>query len=274
MRESWLEGRVEMGEHQLEAGRRTRRAVLAAAAGSAAALAATAVSAPANVLGHDVDDVQKETDNPTTAATSITNSDGDATAPEEAFAGISKGSGTGVRGFSGSSTDTVDPPWARTGVHGIALGDSASGVAGFSEFTELLNTAGVWGSGDSGVVGTGAFGVVGVGDFVSVQGLTQIDTPGAIALYGEAAETNQYALQAVGRVKFNRSGRVLVGSGKSSVKITLAAVTSGTHVFAQIGSLRPGYYIASVVPTTGSFTVYLNKALTQGTYVHWMVLDA
>jgi len=101
-----------------------------------------------------------------------------------------------------------------------------------------------------------------------------LDDPGAVGVFAEAAATNQYALQAIGRVKFSRSGRVLLGSSKSSVKVTLAAVTSATHVFAQIGSLRPGYYIASVVPTTGSFTVYLNKALTQGTYIHWMVLDA
>ena len=75
-------------------------------------------------------------------------------------------------------------------------------------------------------------------------------------------------------MKFRRSSRILVPAGKTSVKVTLAAVTGATHVFAQIGSNRPGYYIASVVPATGSFTIYFNKVLTGNTFVHWMVLDA
>jgi hypothetical protein len=263
-----------MGEQQLEAGRRTRRAVLAAAAGSAAALAATAMAGPATVLGHDAQDVQKEVDNPTTAATSITNSTaGPENAPTDAFAGVSKASGTGVHGFSGDSTSALDEPIGLTGVLGSAVGESGTGVTGFGEITVTLNTVGVVGDADNGVVGLGTFGVVGVGSAVSVQGLTQFGFPGAVALWGEAADTDQYALRALGRVKFERSGRALVASGKSSVKITLAAVTSATHVFAQIGSLRPGYYIASVVPTSGSFTVYFNKPLVQGTYVHWFVLD-
>jgi hypothetical protein len=262
-----------MAEQPQESARRSRRAVLAAAAGSAAALAATAMAAPATVLGHDADDVQKGVDNPTTARTSITNSAGDATTPQDSFAGVSTGLGTGVHGFSGASGSTLDDPIELTGVLGTAVGDSGSGVIGFGDFTVSGTTVGVLGSADNGVVGVGTFGVVGIGDSVSVQGLTQSGFSGSVAVYGEAADTNQYALQAIGRVKFNRSGRTLVGSGKSSVKITLAAVTSATHVFAQIGSLRPGYYIASVVPTSGSFTVYFNKALVQGTYVHWFVLD-
>ncbi|TME82231.1 MAG: hypothetical protein E6I45_06385 [Chloroflexi bacterium] len=262
-----------MGEQQPERARRTRRAVLAAAAGSAAAMAATAISAPASVLGHDVDDVQKGTDNPTTAATLITNSHGTADTPDQGFVGVSTGLGTGLHGFSGDTGATPDDPVERTGVLGTAAGVSGFGVTGFGDFTDSFNTVGVFGSGDNGVIGEGYFGTVGVGHF-GVQGFTTLDDPGAVGVFAEAAATNQYALQAIGRVKFSRSGRVLLGSSKSSVKVTLAAVTSATHVFAQIGSLRPGYYIASVVPTTGSFTVYLNKALTQGTYIHWMVLDA
>ena len=106
------------------------------------------------------------------------------------------------------------------------------------------------------------------------RGSTTADDPGAVGVSAEAAEIDQYALRAQGRVRLSRSGRLLLTSGKSSVKVNLAGVTTATHAFAQIGSLRAGYHISSVVPTTGSFTIYLNKALTSSAYVHWFVLDA
>jgi hypothetical protein len=252
---------------------RSRRALLGAALGSAAAVAATAI-APSLVAAHDPDDVQKGVDNPTTAPTSITNSTaGSIESPELAFAGVSTGSGTGVQGFSGASGSTPDDPLPITGVLGSTVGADGVGVVGFGETTESFTTVGVFGSADNGVIGEGAWGVVGVGH-TGVQGLTMAHDPGAVAVWAEAAETNQYALQAIGKVKFSRSGRLLLGPGKISSKVTLAGVTSGTHVLAQLGSHRPGFYIAAVVPTTGSFTVYLNKALTSNTYVHWVVLDA
>ena len=58
---------------------RSRRALLAAAAGGAAALAASA-ALPLAAVAHDAEDVQKGTDNPTTATTSITDSTADSNA--------------------------------------------------------------------------------------------------------------------------------------------------------------------------------------------------
>jgi hypothetical protein len=251
----------------------SRRALLAATAGSAAALAANAIAAPAAALAHDPDDVEKGVDNPTTTTTSITNSTaGTAQAPTLAFAGVSTG-GTGVHGFSGDSGATPDDPLPGTGVFGSTLGADGVGVTGFGEFTLSMTTVGVFGSGDNGVIGEGTWGVVGVGH-TGVQGLTTADDPGAVAVSAESAEINQYALQALGRVKLSLSGRLLVATGKSSVKVTLAGVTTGTHAFAQLGSRRSGTYIIAVVPTAGSFTVYLNRALTSPAYIHWFVLDA
>jgi hypothetical protein len=250
----------------------SRRAVIGAALGSAAAVAATTI-APSVVIAHDPDDVQKGVNNPTTAATSITNSTaGTLQAPELAFAGVSTGSGTGVLGFSGGTGSTPDDPLPLTGVFGSSIGTDGIGVTGFGETTTAFTTVGVFGSADNGVIGEGTWGVVGVGH-TGVQGLTMAADPGAVAVWAEAAETNQYALRAIGKVRFSRSGRLTLASGRSSVKVTLAGVTSGTHVFAQLGSRRTGVYIASVVPTTGSFTVYLNKVLTSAAYIHWFVLD-
>ena len=74
---------------------RSRRALLAAAAGSAAALAASA-ALPLSLAAHDADDVQLGAANPSTAATSITN----ATADSDAFAASAAGTGIGVSGTS------------------------------------------------------------------------------------------------------------------------------------------------------------------------------
>ncbi len=252
---------------------RSRRTLLLAAVGSAGALAAHAAMAPASVLGHDPDDVLKGADNPTTAATSITNSAGTAQAPLIAVVGASTGNGTGVHGFSGAPGSAFEDPLAVTGVFGSASGSDSQGVVGFAAETAALTSVGVFGSGDNGVIGEGTYGVVGVGH-IAVQGLTTTADPGATAVYGEAADNDQYALQAIGRVRLSRSGRVLAAAGKSSVKVSLAAVSSATHVLAQIGSRRAGYYIESAVPTSGSFTIYLNRALAQDTYIHWVVLDA
>jgi hypothetical protein len=252
----------------------SRRALLGAAVGSAAAFAAGAIAAPTAALAHDPDDVEKNVDNPTTATTSITNATaGTAQAPTLAFAGVSTGNGTGIHGFSSDSGATPDDPLPITGVFGSTLGVDGVGVTGFGEFTVGLSTVGVFGSGDNGVIGEGTWGVVGVGH-TGVQGLTTSGDTGAVGVSAEAADINQYAFHAIGRVKLSRSGRLLVATGRSSAKVTLAGVTTGTHAFAQLGSRRSGTYIIAVVPTTGSFTVYLNKALTSAAYIHWFVLDA
>ncbi len=252
---------------------RSRRALLAAAAGSAAMLAAQAVVAPATVLAHDPEDVQKEVDNPTATATSITNSTAvTPQAAQVAFVGASTGDGTGVHGFSGGTGSVPDEALPGTGVFGSALGVDGVGVTGFADDTPALSSIGVFGSGDNGVIGIGTFGVVGIGH-AGVQGLTTAGDTGAAALFGSVADPGQYALRAAGKVFFSRSGRLLLAAGKTSVKVTLPQVTSATHVFAQIGSLRPGFHIESVVPAPGSFTIRLNKTLVQGAYIHWMVLD-
>jgi len=81
------------------------------------------------------------------------------------------------------------------------------------------------------------------------------------------------ALQVMGKVKFDRAYRVKILKGKSSAKVALAGVSASSQVFATLRSYRAGYYIAAVTPTTGSFTIYLNKALTSDTYVSYFVVN-
>ncbi len=55
--------------------------------------------------------------------------------------------------------------------------------------------------------------------------------------------------------------------------ISLAGVASNSRVFAVLASNRSGRYVRAVVPTTNSFTIYLNTTVTSTTVVTWFVLD-
>jgi hypothetical protein len=55
--------------------------------------------------------------------------------------------------------------------------------------------------------------------------------------------------------------------------VTLAGTSSASRVFAVLHSNRAGRYVRAVVPTTGSFTIYLNTTVTSATYIAWFVLD-
>ena len=252
---------------------RSRRALLTAAAGSAAALAASAAlplaaaAAPATVM--------TEQDNPSTANTSITDSGAGSTA----FAGKATGTGagygvlgtaTGAAGVAGWSVSaptsywpTFDPAFTQyTGVFGSApAGDGVNFVG-----------SGVWGdSPDVGVYGSGGLGVNGYGG-IGVEGDAN-SQPGSVGVWAYAPTASQYALKATGKVSFNRAGRTTIGAGKSSVKVTLAGVTTSSRVFAVLASNRSGRYVRAVVPAAGSFTIYLNTTVTSSSAVAFLVLD-
>ena len=88
-----------------------------------------------------------------------------------------------------------------------------------------------------------------------------------------ATATTGTALAVVGKATFSRSKRVTIASGASSIKVTLAGVTTSSLVFANLQTNRTGYYVQAVVPTTGSFTIYLNKAVASATYVAYFVVN-
>jgi hypothetical protein len=251
---------------------RSRRAILTAAAGAAGALAASAV-VPARIAAADPDDVVMGVDNPTTATTTLTNSAADSTALAGHATGTGAGygvegtsaGGAGVFGWSVAAPDwgaPFDPAATRyTGVFGSApAGDDT--IAG----------SGVWGdSPEIGVAGTGGTGVDGYGGW-GVAGSTN-GLPGGIGVYAYTPNTSTFALYADGKVHFSRSGRKAMASRKSSLKVTLAGVTTGSKVFAVLATSEPGRYVRAVVPATGSFTVYLNATLASSAVVAWFVLD-
>jgi len=251
---------------------RSRRAVLAAAAGGAAALAASAIG-PATVAAAAAN-MQTETDNATALPTGVTNS----TADSQALFGHATGAGNGVEGTSatghgarGVSTDTSDPTndVSNAGVVGVA-GDTnnipaniaLTGVFGYSDPSPVdgFVGAGVWGdSGDIGVIGTGALGVIGIAEDASGIGvLATTDVGGARSLLVE------------GKAEFTRSGRTSISAGHSSKAVTLAGCTSSTLVFAVLSSNRSGKYVRAVVPASGKFTIYLNSSVSSRSNVSWI----
>jgi hypothetical protein len=268
---------------------RTRRALLAAAAGSAVAVVASA-ALPLGVAAAATN-VQTETDNLSAANTTITDSGADSTA----FGGNATGTGAGyglegtslgaggVVGWSVSAPTSywVNPPFdpAFTKYTGV-FGSTPSAIAdtGFSG-------TGVWGdSEDIGVYGSGSIGVNGYGGY-GVEGDAN-DTPGSIGVRGvsgsnagstgvraDARTTAQYALKVSGKVNFSRSGRKSMSSGHSTLTIYLAGVTTGSKVFAVLATSESGRYVRAVVPASGSFKVYLNTTLTSSAVVAWFVLD-
>jgi hypothetical protein len=78
-----------------------------------------------------------------------------------------------------------------------------------------------------------------------------------------------------GRTTFDKytSSRVKMLRGRSSVKVYLAGITSSSQAFAALKTYRAGCYVAAVVPTTGAFTIHLNKALPSDTWVAYFIVN-
>ena len=259
---------------------RSRRAILAAAAGGAAALAASAIG-PASVAAVATP-MLTETDNAATDPTGVSNS----AAGEQAFFGHATGAGNGVEGTSvtghgarGISTDTSDPVTntSNAGVVGVAggLGSIPSniaptGVFGYSDPgpADGPSGAGVWGvSDDLGVAGDGGIGVYGQG-FYGAVGYSE--EPGGIGVIASAADSTVRALRVEGKAEFTRSGRTSIAAGKSSRTVPLAGCTSSTMIFALLAANRSGRWVRAVVPGSGQFTIYLNTTLSSSTLVAWI----
>ena len=250
---------------------RSRRALLAAAAGAAGAFAANAAmplaaaAAPANM--------QTEIPNLTTAETSITDSgvgsnafvaNATGTGPGYGLYGTSLGAG----GVVGWSVSVPDATWFTPDVTGY------TGVFGSAPTNPDTSSAGtgVWGdSPDIGVLGTGGNGVVGYGG-IGIEGDAN-GLAGAVGVWAWAPSTAQVALKVTGKVSLSRSGRRSMSSGSSNKLIYLEGVTTASKVFAVLATSESGRWVRAVVPAAGRFRIYLNTTLTSSAVVSWFVLD-
>jgi hypothetical protein len=278
---------------------RSRRAVLAAALGGLGAVIASRIATPDAAKAADGDPVHIGATNDGTTTTALAS-----TGANAAFAvtGVGQGvSGTTPDGTGlwGSSTDAVPVadftlPGHRTGVvglvgagAGIANNTGETGVYGFSDVSD--NSTGVWGDTASGygVFGNGFVGVYGLGQLGVVGDVGATGTgvygfagtglppnpPAGVAVQATAGTPAQVALNVSGKAKFSRSGRTVIARGRSARRINMVGVTGSSYVIATLQTRRAGVYVHAVVPAAGYFTIYLNKIVTGGTAVGFLVIN-
>ena len=282
---------------------RSRRAILASALGGLGAVVASRLIKPETVSANPGDAVLVDGTFSGAGTTAISS-----TATTGAAIDGSTAEATGLKGSSTDNTPVPDFSVAsnRTGVIGaagatdivekeISANTDEVGVYGFS--TTSANSSGVWGDSfdGTGVSGTGGTGVFGAGYYgvyafgrVAVTGegyytetgvygysgaLAAPLPPPGVGVQATAGSTAQIALNVTGKAKFSRSGRTYVATGQYARKITMAGVTASSYVIATLQTRRTGVYVHAVVPGTGYFYIYLNKAVTANTYVGYLVIN-
>jgi hypothetical protein len=270
---------------------RSRRAVLAAAAGGAAALAANAVLRPVPVQAV-AEPLLTETANTATAATSLAAtlsmdtvfavSNGDGSGPNTAIQGSSD-TGTAVAGYTASGTGVYGDAMGGgrgvrggagvngTGVYGVVGDDtdapadtSYSGVFGWSpagDGVDLLGTGvwgdspdvGVYGSGGTGVAGDGRPGGWGVYGFSDTGNGVVGDVTTGNAVYGLA--TSGIALRGASETGY---GLYVSGKVRFSTRSGRASVSSGKTSYTKTG-------LTGV--TTSSIVIAVLQTVETGTWV-------
>lgn len=160
---------------------------------------------------------------------------------------------TGVYGWAPEAPFPADPQYEGSGVWGDSPDDGVVGTGGLSGVLGIGGGTGVVGIGDDGVVGVGG--------------------PGGAGVRAVADTATDVGLAVTGKVQFSRSGRATILAGRSSIKVNLAGTTTSSRVFAVLHSNRSGRYVRAVVPTTGSFTIYLNTTVTASTWIAWFVIN-
>jgi hypothetical protein len=245
---------------------------------ASAAMPLTAAAAPTPML--------TEQDNPSAAETSLTDSADRTIAFATRNLGVAPtilASNAEGAATDPGDTDPTDPGGLTSAAAVFATSVDDSGAAPFwvTGYTGVYGWAptfdsessfgtGVWGdSEDVGVYGSGSIGAWGDG-FIGVRGT---GGPGGIGVQAFGDTPTDVGLQVTGKVQFSRSGRVTIATGRSSIKVTLAGTTTSSRVFAVLHSNRSGRYVRAVVPTTGSFTIYLNTTVTANTFIAWFVIN-
>lgn len=281
---------------------RSRRQVLAAAIGGLAGAAAGALGRPSVAVATDgqplvvgQNNTASETTvlrNTTTVAPGLIVETGAASAIHGKANGANGVEGealgenvAGVWGFSSEGYGTSGMSNGGTGVYGSS--QSATGVYAFSaSWTKPALVA----RGSDG--GAGVFGFAGVGAppdapldtgvYGLATGYPTRQASAAVGVHGRSsvgtgvlaqADAGGTALRVVGKAVFSRSGTVTLAAGKSSITKSVAGLSSASLVFAVVRSGAGGVWVRKVAPTNGSFTVYLNKAVSSSTLVNWIAFN-
>jgi hypothetical protein len=248
---------------------RSRRHILAAGLGALGAFVAAAIGRPSAARAADGLPLVIGDPNTGESETGLANS----TAGSTSFK-ATQVTGTALRGESSGDTASTFPDGSyRSGVvasvgdlgtpgdpGAVAPNSDEIGVYGYSNVSE--NSAGVWGDSwdGAGVLGTGTYGVLGIGE--------------SVGLYGTTATPNAgYALYTRGAISFyGRSGRSYVHGGSTFRDVPIAGMKSTTAVIATLQTNRAGFYVQSVVSSTGKFRLHLNKVAPGPTFFSYLVI--
>jgi hypothetical protein len=273
--------------------RRSRRLLLAGAAGGLGVIAAQTISraAPAEATqGSAVIEGQDNTG--ATARTLVSATTGETALLADPGTGVGV-AGVGTGGFSGvSGTGGPGGPnpgqGGGAGVEGFGSAKNGPGVVGTGASTGGFGVIGVGTGGFSGVDGRGGSsngpGVTGEGGG-SGDGVVGSATTGngvhgtasAAAGVGVLAANTAggIALKATGPAVFSRSGLLTVAAGQSSATQTGVALTSASLVLATLQQNLSGVSVRSAVPNVpgSSFTVHLSKAPSTSAAVAWFVVN-
>jgi hypothetical protein len=266
---------------------RSRRDLLAGAAGGVLALVAAAIGRPLAVRAADGDAVVVGGEYTATTVTKITNR-----TPRDGSLPVDMSSGGALRGDSSSGiaihgvSDSYAGVWGEStsliGVRGVsASGDGVAGSsgsgAGVFGFSAGSTSAAVGVGGQSaviGVLGTTGAGVAVRGDAVSGFGLYGRADSGT-GLYGSSS--TGHALRTSGRLRFDRaSGSATVAAGTKSVIVKPGFdLPRTTKVLVTLQGSAGGLttvHRVTVNPTAGTFTVYLTADARRAVHVAWLVL--
>jgi hypothetical protein len=276
---------------------RTRRAILAGGLGGLAALAAHALGRPRSALASDGQTMLVGGEYSSTSVTAVTNATGNGFYGGSLGTGIAVtgqgNQGIGVHGFStaeiGVLGETDSSSWAAvtgrsfgggTGVLGSAdnapvpAAKAKTGVYG--QATQDGTSRGVWGYSPAGygVLGEATTGRGVQGTAWSGVGVRAAATNGT-GIWASA--TTGYAVQADGRILFNKSaGLATIASGTSSVSVTPGIdLTATSAVIATLNGNAGGSTAVkrvAVNATTNVFTIYLTANSTASVKVAWLVL--
>jgi hypothetical protein len=247
---------------------RTRREVLAGAAGATGVLAAQAIVGTKDAFAGSDGDVVLGVDNQlTSGATGVQSSD--------------------VTGLHGRCTNQLS---TATGV----FGEGPVGVHGTGGYVGVQGDGqsyGVSGTGNTGVYGTSSVqGGEGVrGNVQNGTGVSAISLAGTglnaysfsgIAIYAQGQAAGSFALNVLGRAAFDRSGLVSISYPNKSTTVSVPnGLTASSLTLATVQDAS-GVYVKSAVPNTSNGTVQINLNKAPGTsmkpktaHVAWFVVN-
>jgi hypothetical protein len=172
------------------------------------------------------------------------------------FGETSNAAASGVYGSNSAAGNGVSGV-APTG-NGVYGNGGLYGIYGESTGTAVLGNNTGSGNGVWGLANNSHNAVVGEQQGSGAGVLGEADTNG-VGVFATSA--NGTALQVLGRPKFSTAGTAAIASGKKSVTVTLAGVTTSDFVLATVQG-SGAFYVKNASAGSGKFTITINKAPT------------